>query len=86
MSNPTTLLSYKERTESLRARVKAIKAKLPKNYINMLIERHPAYNSMRGYYRIGNVLNGKSTDEELTVILEQLAKEEEERNQSKNVA
>lgn len=67
------LLTRKERIENLRKRVEDIKPQLPQNWRHILITTHPKYDCLRGIHLIGNVYKGRSTDEELTEILEKIA-------------
>lgn len=67
-----TAITPLEKKELLRNRVAAIKDKLPKNYRGIIIRKYPEYDTQQGAFLINNVVRLKSTDEELTSILEEI--------------
>ena len=77
MSN-NIAITPKEKKEILKNRVASIKDKLPKNYRGIIIRQYPKYDTLQGACLIGNVVRLRSTDEELTVILEEIASKQGE--------
>ncbi len=67
------VISPREKKQALRDRIEAIRPKLPKNYRGIIIAKYPQYDTYQGSFLISNVISGRSTDEELTEILEKIA-------------
>jgi hypothetical protein len=63
----------KSPNDAYKARVKAIKEKLPKNFREIIYEKFPKYNTAKGAMLINNVVALRSPDITLTEILEQIA-------------
>lgn len=63
----------KKTSDELKARVKAIVPQLPTNYRAIILLHYREYNSVAGGQRIDNVKRQKSSDKELTEILEAIA-------------
>lgn len=61
-----------------KARVKAIKKRLPKNVRAMVFELHPQYLTVDGIALLNNVISGSSSCMLLTEVLEQIAKQTED--------
>ncbi|MGZ3867363.1 MAG: hypothetical protein ACXVC2_12675 [Bacteroidia bacterium] len=56
--------------KKLRERAKAIAHLLPRGYRDIINEKYPEYNNVKGYQLISNVVAGRSPHQELTKILE----------------
>jgi hypothetical protein len=69
------IVTPKEKVINLRNRISAIKDLLPPNYKMIIATRWPDYDSMKGAGLLLNVVTLRSTDEELTKILETIALE-----------
>jgi hypothetical protein len=70
--------AFKTRSQEvaeLRNRVEAAFPFLPKNYKKIIAERYPAYNTIEGGAKINNVIAGRSTNEDITKIIELIATE-----------
>ncbi len=62
-----------ERIANLKKRVLAVRNLLPKNFISIIVKKYPAYDNLVGGTLILNIINLRSSSEEITVILEQIA-------------
>ena len=57
----------------LKARVLAVRPRLPQNVRALVMEKHPEYNTAQGSRKLNNVLAFASSDAKLTAIIESLA-------------
>ena len=60
-------------TKKLKARVQAVKDKLPEGYRAIIIQHYDEYNTVKGYQLISNVIALRTANEPLTEILEKIA-------------
>lgn len=65
--------SRSAKAKSLRERVIAAKPFLPKNYKDLILDMIPEYKTMYGMNLLINVIALRSTDEKITLAMEQLA-------------
>ena len=65
----------KSNRDELKIRVAKAKPLLPGDYKRRVLERQPKYDTARGISRLNNVMSLVSADEELTIILEEIAQE-----------
>jgi hypothetical protein len=68
----TDINSRSGRVSKLKERIRAIKDVLPANYKNMVLEILPQYKTVYGIGLITNVVNLRSTDEDITTALESI--------------
>ncbi|MGI4875251.1 MAG: hypothetical protein ACRYFX_29190 [Janthinobacterium lividum] len=57
----------------LKARVLAVRSRLPKDIRTLVLDKYPEYDTAQGSRKLNNVLAYASSDERLTQILEALA-------------
>lgn len=73
MEMATTAPSPVATPTELKARVMAVRPRLPRDVRAQLIAAYPEYDTAQGGRKINNVLSGATSDARLTELLEKLA-------------
>jgi hypothetical protein len=67
-----TLLTRNEKVAALKNRIISIREKLPANWRAIVFQKYPKYNTNLGVNLLNNVIALRSTNEEVTAILEDI--------------